>query len=109
VKVEELKELLDQYDDELEVRLAIQPHYPFECSISSVTSRSEALGQIGHEFVPIEQTDPPDENLDSEDPLCSVCGDTEFDDAHDDTEAECVFILEGEQERYASKRLWSGS
>jgi len=108
MKVSELKELLEQYDEDLDVKMACQPNYPFEYAIDGVISRSEALGQIGHEFNAIRQTDPPDENLDSEDPLCKVCGDPEFADAHDDTEAECVFILEGYQERYGSKRLWNG-
>jgi hypothetical protein len=32
--VEELRELLEQFDDETEVRIASQPNYPFEYSIA---------------------------------------------------------------------------
>lgn len=35
--VKELKELLDNFDDETEVRLATQPRYPFENEIAGVS------------------------------------------------------------------------
>lgn len=36
--VGELKELLEEFDDDLEVRMAIQPNYPLQSSIGGVVS-----------------------------------------------------------------------
>lgn len=34
--IAELKELLEEYPDELEVRIAVQQHYPFESRVAGV-------------------------------------------------------------------------
>jgi len=39
--VAELKDLLDQYDDETEVRFISQPSWPFEYSIKGVVQRAD--------------------------------------------------------------------
>jgi hypothetical protein len=43
MKVKQLIELLEQYDENLEVRFATQPSWPFECSIKAVTSAYETV------------------------------------------------------------------
>jgi len=37
MNVKELKEWLDEFDDDLEVRIASQPHYPMQYDINGVT------------------------------------------------------------------------
>jgi len=71
MKVKELIARLQDYDPEATVRLMVQPHYPFEDSISGVVERSEF-----EEEVP------------------------------DGCSANDVFILDGGQVRYGSRKAW---
>jgi hypothetical protein len=85
MKVRELIELLEDQDPEAEVLLLSQPHWPFEYSIRGVTSRDEI-----HEE---------DEDRDDE-------GDEDDRDDDRDGALTDVFLLEGSQLRYGSKRAW---
>jgi len=75
MKVIELKEALEQMPDEAEVRLAMQPSWPFEYSISDV--------------IPLE---PIEEELDEEEKRED---DPEFDDT-----IKVVYLVEGSQLGY---------
>jgi len=79
--VGELIEYLEQYDRDAQVLLMEQPRWPFEYSINGVVSREEIINQE------------PDEDL-------AELGDGE--------EINDVFILEGTQLRYGSKKAWDG-
>ena len=81
ITVGELIELLEQYDRDAQVLLMEQPGWPFEYSINGVVSREEIINQE------------PDEDL-------AELGDGE--------EINDVFILEGTQLRYGSKKAWDG-
>lgn len=67
---------LQDYDEDLPVRLMMQPNYPFEYSIGGLVERSEF--------------------------------DSNTDDVTDPRERSknCVFLLEGSQLQYGSKRAW---
>lgn len=39
--VTELKELLEEYPDELEVRIALQPNYPLESNVAGVVALAD--------------------------------------------------------------------
>ena len=57
--VGELKEMLDGLDDDTEVRLAMQPAWPFEYSISSVEvileeKDEEGKDEEGNDLIPTE-------------------------------------------------------
>ena len=79
--VGELIEYLEQYDRDAQVLLMEQPGWPFEYSINGVVSREEIINQE------------PDEDR-------AELGDGE--------EINDVFILEGTQLRYGSKKAWDG-
>lgn len=84
MRVGELIELLEQYDDGAEVRLMTQPSWPFEHSISGVIARDEI------------ERDEDDEDDDG--PGRTFDGAPNGDDD--------VFILEGSQVCYGSKEAW---
>ena len=75
--VGELKELLDQYEDECKIFIMEQPSWPFENGIAGTVQRDE---------------------FDQEDDECRR--------PDDKTQATDVFILEGPQLRYGSKDAW---
>jgi hypothetical protein len=52
--VQELIELLQDYDGDAEVRLAEQPHYPFEYSVDRVASVEFVVGKRGELIDPDE-------------------------------------------------------
>lgn len=79
--VGELIEYLEQYDRDAQVLLMEQPGWPFEYSINGVVSREEIINQ---------ETDEDRAEL----------GDGE--------EINDVFLLEGTQLRYGSKKAWDG-
>ena len=93
--VQELIERLQECDPDAEVRIMSQESWPFENAIRGVVVR-EDLGdeecECDHRF-----TEPHEEG-------CPATGDPEYPDG---TEANDVFIVEGTQERYGSKRVWS--
>jgi hypothetical protein len=81
--VNELIEMLGQYDGDREVRLATQPTYPLEATVAGVAG--------------LEEIDDVDE--DGQRVL----------DAADEMEPDGpVYVLEGTQRGYASKALWDG-
>ena len=92
--VSELMELLEGCDPDAEVRIMSQEGWPFECRVAGVAVR-EAFGdeecECDHRFV-----DPHEEG-------CPALGEPEYPEA---TAANDVFIVEGSQERYGSKRAW---
>jgi hypothetical protein len=84
--VGQLRELLEDYPDEAEVRMACQPSWPFEYSIAGVVALSE-MKERGDE------------------------DGSDFDDRHPSTGInpkpdEVVFIVEGRQLSYGTKLLW---
>ena len=76
MRVKELRELLEDYDDEAEVKIMSQSNYPFEYSIKGVIQRNE--------FQRGEDEDGGDGSATKDD----------------------VFILEGEQLCYGNKKAW---
>ncbi len=55
MKVKELKEMLEDYDEEMEVTLMTQPNWPMECSISTVTSLSEIRAWADEDETPMSE------------------------------------------------------
>lgn len=87
--VGELIELLQQYDEDAEVKSMQQPSWPFEYSIAGVVSRDEFRGR--------------DEDEDHDTKGYAEAG-TEYDEKPSD-----VFILEGTQLCYGSKSAWDAT
>lgn len=86
--VGELMMELERFDEGAEVMIAMQPNYPFECSITGVVSRREA--------------DPDFEDEDEDEAEAKRHRDTFASDG----KGSDVFILEGGQVRYGSRKLW---
>ncbi len=102
MNVGELKELLEGLDDEVEVRIAHQPSWPFEYSIGRV--------------VEVDLSEDPEDEEDSDDDAdgtCTACGRNDcICDENDESEA-VVYIAEGAQLGYlpqaaATELGWSG-
>lgn len=74
--VGQLRELLEEFEDDVEVRFVGQPSWPMEYSIMGAVSKSDLA-------------------LDDED----------VDEVHDE-EDEVLYLVEGSQLGYASKRAW---
>ena len=94
MKVYELIGLLQECDQEAEVRIMCQPNYPFENAVSGVAVREEftqAECECDARF-----TEPHEEG-------CPAGGELEYEDG---LEARDVFICEGPQERYGSKEAF---
>jgi len=83
--VGELIQILEQLDEDTEIRIASQPSWPFEYSISGVTTKSRAEKVDSNE----EEIVGADEGLDNPDG------------------ADIAYIVEGEQMCYASKSLFN--
>ena len=94
--VRELKDLLDDYDDGLEVRLAHQPSYPLESTIAGVASRRECAAEAACE------NDDCDGTLD-EHGRCLRCGEQHEVESGPDV----VYIAEGRQLGYADAKVWA--
>jgi hypothetical protein len=92
--VNELIGYLQECDPEAEVRIMDQEGWPFECAIRGVVTRDE----LGSEECECDRRI--DEPHDDE---CPANGD---DDYEDGLQANDVFIVEGRQERYGSRRAW---
>src|SRR4051794_20945779 len=92
--VNELMQMLEDCDPESEIRIMCQPNWPFEVSISGVAVRESFRSRecdCDHRLTePHEEGCPAEVEPDYED----GCGPND------------VFILEGQQERYGSKRAW---
>ena len=82
MKVAELIEILEGMDPDADVLIGSAPAWPFEYSIAGVTTREDVLAETEDEDAPVyeDRTGPSD-----------------------------VFLLEGEQLRYGSKRMWSAT
>ena len=87
--VGELKELLEDLDDGVELRIMGQHDWPFEYSVYGVNLRSN--------FVRAEETGWEDCKQEQED---------DGDDGDDEGEQEIVYILEGTQLCYGNKDAW---
>jgi len=81
MNVQELKELLEELPDSMEVRIMQQPSWPFEYSVQGAITRMEIVDTMDDE----------DEDLD--DNLM---------------EEDCLFLLEGSQLCYGTKSAWDG-
>lgn len=55
--VQELIDSLDKYDPDTEVRLAMQPTWPFEYSIKGVCSSMDVPGEDGEEISTEDETE----------------------------------------------------
>jgi len=90
MRVVDLKEILENYDDDLEVRFMAQPNWPFEYSIQGAVSRNEM-----------------NEDANDEDGE----GDEEFEDEDGEEDPnkpkDCLFLVEGSQLCYGSRRAWN--
>jgi hypothetical protein len=87
MKVAELIALLEEQDPEAEVLIMSQPSWPFEYAVCGLARRSEP------EDVDDDETEP-------------AHGNGEASGARDDRATSDVFIVEGTQLRYGSKRAW---
>ena len=87
ITVGQLKEALEDYDDDLEVRFASQPNWPFEYSIRRFLVERLQLVE------------------DDEEAAQAMIS---FDEERDGPGApkNCVFLVEGHQICYASKKIW---
>ena len=93
--VAELIERLQECDPDAEVRIMSQEGWPFECAIAGVAVREQFAGaeDCCCERVPGQ---PHDEE-------CPAQGDEDFPEG---CKLQDVFIVEGAQERYGSRRAW---
>ncbi len=88
--IRQLRDLLEQYDEDTEVRLMSQPSWPFEHEFIGVWDPSQS-----------QPSDPPPEWDNVED------GEWDDPDAFQPASAEkAVYIVEGEQLAYGSKLAW---
>ena len=79
--VSELIEILEEFDPEAEVLLSVQPAWPFEHTLAGVCQRSDLV-----------------EEEENEDSSRGAGG--------EELPANDVFLVEGTQLRYGSKRAW---
>ena len=86
ITVGELKGLLEDLDDDVEVRIMAQHDWPFEYSVYGVNLRSN--------FVRAEETGWED------------CKQEQEPDGDDEEEPEVVYLLEGTQLGYGNKDAW---
>lgn len=117
MNVQELKELLEDLPDDMEVRLMIQPSYPFEYSITGSVMKSELqdedqapdefAARLWNQNVPLEEIR---RRLKQEygfgdddcDELLPNLDDVELPDQED-----CLYLLEGSQLGYGNKNAWN--
>ena len=85
MKVRELIEILEEFDSEAEVLLSVQPAWPFEHTLAGVCQRSDLMEED-------------DGEADDEDQGQGLSG--------EELPANDVFLVEGTQLRYGSKRAW---
>lgn len=98
MNVQNLIRMLEDLDPEAEVRLAIQPSYPFEHRLGGVRYRSknqEAIDDIHEAMRGGELTE--EEKEEASDRLLEL----------DETDEKIVYLLEGGQIGYASRNLWN--
>lgn len=84
--VADLKDLLDNYDDDAQVLLMTQSSWPFENAVDGACSREEMADGVGEN----------DEDVDSSD----------REDDRGKIRSSDVFLVEGSQLRYGSKAAW---
>ena len=95
MQVRELIELLQNCDEDAEVRIMMQENWPFECAIDGLTTRE----QFGYGDCDCDhRIDEPHEDG------CPAGDDGGWEPG---LEANDVFIVEGRQERYGDKRAWA--
>lgn len=82
--VDDLREILEDLDGNMEVRIAMQPNWPFEYSIDDAKLKSEVRDE--------------DDDEDDED--------NKEQDFEDESDREVLYLTEGRQLGYTSKRLW---
>lgn len=76
--IDDLREMIEGLDGDIEVRLAMQPRWPFEYSIDRAILKTEALES----------------------------GDPDEDDESPDDDDEVLYLTEGSQLGYTTKNLW---
>ena len=91
--VNELMGYLEELDGEAEVRILSQENWPFECSIRGVVTREQVTAECECD----RRFDEPHVEE------CDSFGDEEYAAG---LQANDVFIVEGQQERYGDKRAW---
>lgn len=92
--VGELMSLLEDLDPEASVRIMMQENWPFECELRGVVTR---------DMLDSEESDCGRKIGEPHDEECVAFGEDEYEDG---LQANDVFIVEGRQERYGSKRAW---
>lgn len=91
--VQELIDMLQDCDPDAEVRIMMQESWPFECSVFGLTTREE----LGSDEDECECARHPHEEE------CPALAEPEYEPGLSGND---VFIVEGQQERYGSKRAW---
>lgn len=111
ITVGELKEMLECYDDETEVRIMHQPNYPFEYSIANrVFDVVETYGQPSTRPEPPKSSEPNyderykqyQEDLEE----WQFLNDERFQPT-DEPESGVVYLVEGRQLGYGTKDAWN--
>jgi hypothetical protein len=113
MNVRDLIEELEGYPEDMEVRLATQPSWPFEWTLDGVTTKAEALGS---RVAPVPKDLEEDYGgawalLDDEGEVEEAFATREEAEAKADKLEEqegpdCVYLLEGSQLGYTTARLW---
>jgi hypothetical protein len=80
--IEQLQDMADEFGGDTEVRLAEQPSYPFEYAIAGIVYSTDLAAAEDEDETPAAKAP--------------------------DVEPGIVYIVEGTQLRYASKRIWRG-
>jgi hypothetical protein len=93
--VRELLELLEDCDEDAEVRIMMQENWPFECAIDGIALREDMAGD--------EPCDCDRRITEPHEVNCPAADEGEYADGLKGSD---VFIVEGRQERYGNKDAW---
>ena len=98
MNVGELKALLEEMDDDAEVRIASQPSWPFENEVASVIVMQKPKELLSDEEVDAMSQSEREHYMDA-------CDNGEFVDPHEMPEGDIVYIGEGRQIGYLPTRV----
>jgi len=85
--VQELKDRLEQFDDDMEVRLMTQENYPFENSITGLCETRDLASELDE---------------------CG-CEEEDCPDCNPEKKKSVVFIVEGRQLGYGNSSAWGAA
>jgi hypothetical protein len=106
--VRELMELLESADPDTEVRFMAQPSWPFEYSISGTWEPSRNRCTLCGKAVVLEESDESwvHEEGGSFDHFAEPEDEEQSDDFSPEGASEVIYLVEGEQLGYGTKRAW---